>query len=429
MADPKRSFLLYIGQALVNKNKLPKNFQCNICSRTFPGKYNLYQHKIKVHKPGQISPCTICDQSFYTKYELRLHINTQHNTANETTKKFKCKICGETFPEKFNLDQHNTMMHKPGKINRCRSCDETFLTNYDLKLHKNVCNMIPKNISCEICEKKFPGKPNLYQHKRVMHKQLENKKPCKLCGKTFSTKYELTVHTTTEHGKLNAQSEAHFKCENCSKVFKGKPNLKQHMRYMHTRGIYQCKFCEKSFLTNDERGLHKNVHTYNYLIKEIVHLFNSDLVSGLINDITNQKEKSLETCVRDLVTTLNDNEVLSNIVNPESAHLAKNSTLKPESIRKYSYKRANTEKRIEGTGQLFKATVDCRNGSVNKDSGQWENSRERIIGDLISTLNEAVASTVKLESDTPLYTQFAKAAHFVKRSTIKTEQPNTKNHK
>lgn len=77
------------------------------------------------------------------------------------------------------------------------------------------------------------------------------------CFRTFRTKFNLKRHINSFHFKLKR-----FKCEQCSKCFASKQNLKEHS-YIHTgERFYKCPElnCGKRFKQPSQLLVHNRIH-------------------------------------------------------------------------------------------------------------------------------------------------------------------------
>jgi KRAB domain-containing zinc finger protein len=112
------------------KEKRPRNFDCNLCSKAFPKKTQLQRH-IETHKKNE-------------------------------TKIWICETCGKNFNAKSTLINH-AMVHQNDKPYICNVCGEGFKNKYKLNYHKGI-HTGEKNFGCEICGQRFRAKGTLKNH-------------------------------------------------------------------------------------------------------------------------------------------------------------------------------------------------------------------------------------------------------------------------
>lgn len=147
--------------------------------------------KLTKHRRNHIKtfPCETCDKS-YSRSPLLVHhqrIQCHGKFANEPLLRFKCNICGKL------------------------STSEKALSNHFLCVHED------EKLECDFCSK-------IYKNKRSMFCHILNhfKIPCKICSKMYS---KLKLH---QHYKEHRDGNK-FECDLCSKRFKLKHHVMQHM--------------------------------------------------------------------------------------------------------------------------------------------------------------------------------------------------------
>ncbi|XP_018302354.1 zinc finger protein 585A-like [Mycetomoellerius zeteki] len=119
---------------------------------------------------------------------------------NEQTevKPHKCRVCGKTFQNKFNLYEHEGT-HEEEKSYQCKFCDKLYKRRHDLYNHERT-HIVPK-----------------------MHRVKEPYR-CKVCGKTFAFKSDLMVHGVVHDDKMP------YECSVCGKGYLREERLLAHMQ-------------------------------------------------------------------------------------------------------------------------------------------------------------------------------------------------------
>ena len=114
-------------------------FKCKLCSKIFPRKTALKEHKLKSHNQIQEHSSEV------TKHTSRTLQHQSEANANELSNIYKdvsqeCEFCGKTFDSKNLLKEHYESAHK----------------NYLIARQKvEGKNKQKVSIHCDICEKSF----------------------------------------------------------------------------------------------------------------------------------------------------------------------------------------------------------------------------------------------------------------------------------
>lgn len=136
--------------------------------------------------------------------------------------------------------------HAKDKRAKCGLCGKIFSTIYNLHRHKEV-HTGDKPYECIICQKTFSRLHNLSCHK-LIH---SGKKPyeCTDCRKMFSTLSSLVKHQRIHTGIRP------FKCNECGKKFTQSSHLKRHHRVHTGERPYACQVCNKRFKDSGKLNL------------------------------------------------------------------------------------------------------------------------------------------------------------------------------
>ena len=106
---------------------------------------------------------------------------------------------------------------------KCDKCKSIFTSKHRLKYHidNNVCNDNSKPFKCLFCSKKYKTKFTLLQHLRIKHYIIKKNKNYK-----------------KQNNKNVKEQNKNLICQYCDKIFTRKDNLKRHIK----------KYCKKKKL-------------------------------------------------------------------------------------------------------------------------------------------------------------------------------------
>lgn len=133
-----------------------------------------------------------------------------NNAKNSIDKKTTCLLCGKTFGNGKQLEQHfstHAMINEDGRI-CCVICNKSFETHRKLEVHSRSHTGF-KPHKCEHCGRCFPYYSSYYYHKMTHTKDRPHK--CPICGKGFIQTRYLRSHLTThkdEQGTLADEVES-----------------------------------------------------------------------------------------------------------------------------------------------------------------------------------------------------------------------------
>ena len=154
-----------------------------------------------LHQPGLNVKCGECDELFYFHVDFMNHMRMKHGISHP----YHCPRCSNTYSSRESLIRHCSIQH-----------------------NKNQCS---------ICEKEFSDKRDLRDHIARLHNEGEPQFECADCQRRYYLQKDLDKHRKT-HGKQS------FPCDECSKTFKTRGSLKEHLEYTHSnRRKFRCKVC------------------------------------------------------------------------------------------------------------------------------------------------------------------------------------------
>ena len=252
------------------KHPKVKYFKCAQCESSFKSAAALKVHVTNTHSENSRLKCKICHQEFQTKEFLQNHRVESHKEIQE----YECEYCPKSFNTKASIYQHVRHCHREHIKTSCHFCGKAFITAHNLKLHlSNVHSECDSQIEtqiylCEFCPKKFQTKASVKQHVKQCHRE-HIKVAGLISGKKIKENENLEMHLDifrSEERNEKAESEEEIQCvpcKYCSKSFKTKASIYQHVRHCHSDSIkIACHVCGKGFKTNQNLKLHLNqVHS------------------------------------------------------------------------------------------------------------------------------------------------------------------------
>lgn len=176
--------------------------------------------------------CDTCGDFFSTDFKLKTHAKTHESPI-------ACRICGKVQPDRSKLERH-MLVHTQVKNFMCTYCDRTFTHDCNRKTHERL-HTGEKPFKCILCSFSAAQTANMQYHMKSKHKfvhtDLVNLKfdtegnVCEVCGKSFSCKAILKMHSQ-QHPPLDART-----CPVCKASFKFKHTLEKHVTMHYTRKI------------------------------------------------------------------------------------------------------------------------------------------------------------------------------------------------
>ncbi len=122
--------------------------------------------------------------------------------------------------------------------------------------------MDPKDAASELtcleCGKSFSTKWHLSVHHRSHSRSENDVFKCDFCDKKFTQKCHKTRHEKGHTKKVT--------CEECSAEFNSENDLKKHKSLIHAE-IHKCQFCSKSFKNKFNKKRHELIHTQKVTLK------------------------------------------------------------------------------------------------------------------------------------------------------------------
>ena len=159
---------------------------------------------------------------------------SENNPEINKTKSYQCDLCVFDGSNILNIEVHEG--------NKCNQCGKSFEKSSHLRRH--VLNVHEK-------VKPFKNLSALVRHKIKIHGLSQSVHEgkihsCEFCGKSYSSKQSVELHTKSFHEKLK------FSCKLCAKSYTQRHAIKKHMLDIH--GIYPKNKQDNSWYTLNSDG-------------------------------------------------------------------------------------------------------------------------------------------------------------------------------
>lgn len=198
----------------IDQKDLKKTLKCDKCNLIVQNKKVLKDHMRTAHEKRKEIICDICSKTVFENWEIEVH-SKEHNKLH----KFNCTKCNKTFLLEWRLKKHLENHSDSKKIfchyfNNKKPCPfeeiGCMFTHEKSKLCRN-------DIACEriLCQ---------FRHKNFNH--VKDKNPDSTIGNK--------EHFEKENGnKVTNSKNGEFNCDQCTKIFKNKNDLKEHKQADH----------------------------------------------------------------------------------------------------------------------------------------------------------------------------------------------------
>lgn len=207
--------------------------------------------------------CKLCSETFVTEISCRKHVAWVHKKQKciKDNGSFLCAVCDYSTTKKAQFVTHLERNHEIWSRKRsmkrlfpCTVCGFTCRSKHSLQSHFIRKHTDKYEYQCTFCSKKFKVKGDLTNHVRFHHKEKPVK--CDVCGKMCQNSSSLYVHQKWAHFKPK------FECHICHRRMVTQENLDQHLKTQHEkRDKIVCAECGKTFTKKDSFKRHMVVHT------------------------------------------------------------------------------------------------------------------------------------------------------------------------
>ncbi|XP_058603210.1 uncharacterized protein wu:fe05a04 isoform X2 [Onychostoma macrolepis] len=177
--------------------------------------------------------CHVCDLTFSSLFLLREHLN-----MHTGVRPYRCDECGKQFCQLVNYRTHLRSHSQKASIH-CRVCSTIFETEEQLQQHLDTNHFEKEFYQCDFCKQIFTDLDVCKGHVEA-HKQQAKRHLCLKCGASFRLRNSLLRH-------LEWHSRGIFSCSDCERTFSSKASLLRHS-FSHLGVLpYTCLKCKRHF--------------------------------------------------------------------------------------------------------------------------------------------------------------------------------------
>lgn len=244
----KKRASVFAAEKCIRDHRYGFPFLCTMCAKGFRSKYDLKEHEDVMHLGGLL----FCDKcGFKTKYKTNIVSHIMRIHLSIANKNFPCphESCPGLFYSKRNaLNIHLYRYHNVQAPVTCNVCSFGFTTESELRCHRTRCSGAPSA--------KKSGR-NQRSLKPFYDEGSDGRLHCKLCSKSYDSKQSFAVHHIMKHRDNKT-------CAVCNKTFSTACSYYNHYKVVHLKiKKYHCEHlgCGKSFGSKFILNNHKNTHT------------------------------------------------------------------------------------------------------------------------------------------------------------------------
>ncbi|CAH0558344.1 unnamed protein product [Brassicogethes aeneus] len=250
-----------LDENLSDSKDCANNTMCHLCDTDLESNLlfslHYFEHivlKQFLEKNVNIHFCYICgyiqENENFTEHFIEIH-------PGYMVKQIQCSKCDEVVNDcelVFHMFRNHDVSITQEKT-KCALCGHKFETNEFEDDH--FCYHLTENLKCIPCDSKFATLHSLSHHKITAHSE-QYPVSCVYCTKPFKNKHYLDEHVLFQHVTLSNHSAT---CRLCGKVLATKTSLRGHMDFVHGEKKHVCEVCGYSTSAKNDLLKHALTHT------------------------------------------------------------------------------------------------------------------------------------------------------------------------
>ena len=187
---------LLVSEENTHGDMLIFTVKCMICGKNFASEDGLKTHRLSHTQNAKPFRCTICSQNFGSISQLRYHSHTHSYDSRVFIIHMMCRICLRIVKFGTQLYRHTRIHDKHGKIDMvCLVCNEVILLESELKNHICIQSYSVTDTTGSLVKKISDTATSSIPFKDNSRKRLR----CKVCSRFFKYKKALLNHVLRVH--------------------------------------------------------------------------------------------------------------------------------------------------------------------------------------------------------------------------------------
>ncbi|VDI33041.1 Hypothetical predicted protein [Mytilus galloprovincialis] len=195
----------------------------------------------------EIYTCTLCKYTTNIKCYYYKHLRKGHTGHTDTINNRRQKL--NVDPSINSEPSHASSI--PKKF-LCSSCGKSFKSKYGLTLHDKTIHKKEFKFTCNVCGKGFGTLYNFNGHMSSHNNLLREK--CDQCDASFQYWKSLLKHKKARHRTL--EEDPKFECDICHVIYGSKDGLREHTHVVHNLKRKTCEYCGKEFKWRSSLAYH-----------------------------------------------------------------------------------------------------------------------------------------------------------------------------
>ncbi|XP_050436519.1 zinc finger protein 91-like [Adelges cooleyi] len=301
-----------------NNSKNTKRYNCHHCEKSFRKKISLINHLQVCHEKLESFKCNYCRRRIGNKKYLVKHIK-YHMNKSIAKSDYNVSNNGSTKREVLDNRAEDTD-HCSDIVIKCDICNQEFKRKKNLTKHVDIVHNGNNKFQCNYCDRKFGYKSAMVRHlivhlwsKRKSNNKDNQKAAFELTSNNANTSSTTNKMLITKSPKMCSS----FKCDLCSKEFRKKTNLQEHIEAQDGQCLFECNFCKRKIKLKSCLRKHIESHVekiclHTQLLSSDLHNNSSDRLCYVCGEQVHKINLLTTTIVDQNLSNSVDNNLINN---------------------------------------------------------------------------------------------------------------------